>query len=459
MGFYLVVCECPGTHSHNHTRFPFFTKVKWVGPIHHVLSAHTMLHSGAGIWASGSRWGVCHLGQEPCRQVTPGVLPQPITWAQLRPPPCRQESTICQRCDMTHISGLGPRNPDEREVRAIYSCRRLPIALGADRITVHRGPFSIGKLKWWAQISHPPPHFPDTPEPCLINQISLTGPCRPHRAPWDCPLTSLCSYRPAASCVLPRLLLLQSTDTWLVHCPRSSFPNRHKPLGSLLGHRSLWRAFLDRDPNVSPPACTQLVWWISVSLPRRPAPWEMGLSQHRWKHCGHTVGSPQVSYDVLINTSSLPRAFPGGSGSQPGHCLLSLESILCLLSSSGSLGSEEHRLPLLASTMITIARARTHTHSPLMDTVSVKYIDALNVVVAEPWLVHVLGSDSLRPMDCSPPGSCAHGILQAGILEWAAILLQGTFLTQGLYSCSLRHLHWHTSSLPAEPSRKPMAEP
>ena len=48
---------------------------------------------------------------------------------------------------MTHISGLGPRNPDEREVRAIYSCRRLPIALGADRITVHRGPFSIGKLK------------------------------------------------------------------------------------------------------------------------------------------------------------------------------------------------------------------------------------------------------------------------------------------------------------------------
>ena len=25
------------------------------------------------------------------------------------------------------------------------------------------------------------------------------------------------------------------------------------------------------------------------------------------------------------------------------------------------------------------------------------------------------------PMDCSPPGSSAHGILQAGVLEWVAI--------------------------------------
>ena len=27
-----------------------------------------------------------------------------------------------------------------------------------------------------------------------------------------------------------------------------------------------------------------------------------------------------------------------------------------------------------------------------------------------------------NPMDCSPPGSSVHGILQARILEWAAIL-------------------------------------
>ena len=30
-------------------------------------------------------------------------------------------------------------------------------------------------------------------------------------------------------------------------------------------------------------------------------------------------------------------------------------------------------------------------------------------------------SDSLQPMDCSPPSSSVHGILQARILEWVAI--------------------------------------
>ena len=29
-------------------------------------------------------------------------------------------------------------------------------------------------------------------------------------------------------------------------------------------------------------------------------------------------------------------------------------------------------------------------------------------------------SDSLRHVDCSPPGSSVHGILQARILEWVA---------------------------------------
>ena len=28
------------------------------------------------------------------------------------------------------------------------------------------------------------------------------------------------------------------------------------------------------------------------------------------------------------------------------------------------------------------------------------------------------------PMDCSPPGSSAHGIFQARVLEWGAIVLQ-----------------------------------
>ena len=52
---------------------------------------------------------------------------------------------------------------------------------------------------------------------------------------------------------------------------------------------------------------------------------------------------------------------------------------------------------------------------------------------AQQWKCHVLttgGGDGLvpkscptlcDPMDCSPPGSSVHGILQAGILEWVAI--------------------------------------
>ena len=37
-----------------------------------------------------------------------------------------------------------------------------------------------------------------------------------------------------------------------------------------------------------------------------------------------------------------------------------------------------------------------------------------------------------NPMDCSPPGSSVHGILQARILEWGChALLQGIFPTQG----------------------------
>ena len=37
------------------------------------------------------------------------------------------------------------------------------------------------------------------------------------------------------------------------------------------------------------------------------------------------------------------------------------------------------------------------------------------------------------PMECRQPGSSAHGILQARVLEWSAsFLLQGIFPTQGL---------------------------
>ena len=89
------------------------------------------------------------------------------------------------------------------------------------------------------------------------------------------------------------------------------------------------------------------------------------------------------------------------------------------------------------------------------------------------------------PMDCSPPGSSVHGILQARTLEWVAtsfsnawkwkakvkllsrvwllttpwiaayqaevggyFILQGIFPTQGLDPYLLRLLHWQADSLP-----------
>ena len=43
---------------------------------------------------------------------------------------------------------------------------------------------------------------------------------------------------------------------------------------------------------------------------------------------------------------------------------------------------------------------------------------------------------SVDPTDCSPPGSSAHGILQARILEWVAIpFSRGSSPTQGLNLC------------------------
>ena len=47
------------------------------------------------------------------------------------------------------------------------------------------------------------------------------------------------------------------------------------------------------------------------------------------------------------------------------------------------------------------------------------------------------------PMNCNPPGSSVHGILQPRILEWVAIpFLQGIFPTQGLNLSLICLLHW-----------------
>ena len=56
------------------------------------------------------------------------------------------------------------------------------------------------------------------------------------------------------------------------------------------------------------------------------------------------------------------------------------------------------------------------------------------------------------PMDCSLPGSYVHGIFQARILEWVAILSPGHLpnLRTELWSPALQ-----ADTLPFEPPRKP----
>ena len=59
------------------------------------------------------------------------------------------------------------------------------------------------------------------------------------------------------------------------------------------------------------------------------------------------------------------------------------------------------------------------------------------------------------PVDCSPPGPCVHGILQARILEWVAVPSPGCLPDSGIEPLSLMSPEWagrfFTSSTTWEP--------
>ena len=64
------------------------------------------------------------------------------------------------------------------------------------------------------------------------------------------------------------------------------------------------------------------------------------------------------------------------------------------------------------------------------------------------------------PVDCSPPGSSVHGILQVRILEWVTVLLQEIFSTPALNQHLLHLLHWQACSLPlSKPGKKHLFQP
>src|SRR5574337_472162 len=59
------------------------------------------------------------------------------------------------------------------------------------------------------------------------------------------------------------------------------------------------------------------------------------------------------------------------------------------------------------------------------------------------------------PMDCSPPGSSVHGILQEEYWSRLPCPPPGIFWTQGSNPCFLCLLHWQVGSLPLTLSGKP----
>ena len=62
-----------------------------------------------------------------------------------------------------------------------------------------------------------------------------------------------------------------------------------------------------------------------------------------------------------------------------------------------------------------------------------------------------------NPIDCSPPGSSVHGILQTRILEWVAISSsRGPFQPRDSNLHLLCLLHWQAGSLPLGPRGKPV---
>ena len=92
---------------------------------------------------------------------------------------------------------------------------------------------------------------------------------------------------------------------------------------------------------------------------------------------------------------------------------------------------------------------------PLLDKV---YHLGLNQRKRTPCVMHAKSLQSCPtlcdPMNCSPPGSSVHGILQVRTLEWVA-LLQGIFPTQGLNPHLSHLLHWQAGSLLLVPPEGP----
>ena len=115
------------------------------------------------------------------------------------------------------------------------------------------------------------------------------------------------------------------------------------------------------------------------------------------------------------------------------------------------LTSTQGRKPRASSTEVKQETVQQHRRVSLLQIfLSKYYYMCMHTKSFQSW-------PTLRnPMDCSPPGSSVHGLLQARVLEWVAMYFsRGSSRprNQTHVSCLL---HWQVGSLPLAPPGKPV---
>ena len=94
----------------------------------------------------------------------------------------------------------------------------------------------------------------------------------------------------------------------------------------------------------------------------------------------------------------------------------------CRLPSSAVHGISQARILEWVAISFSRGSSGTREWNCLLHCRWILYCWAITPVQSEKWKwSHSIMSDSLRPVDCSPPGSSVHEILQARILDWVAI--------------------------------------
>ena len=93
------------------------------------------------------------------------------------------------------------------------------------------------------------------------------------------------------------------------------------------------------------------------------------------------------------------------------------------MSVSSTMGHIDHEMTLKSSKNKTKKRTlENKEHSPPSSSTKIKSLGAVVAAAAAAAKSLQLCPTLRDPMDCSPPGSSVHGILQARVLEWGTIV-------------------------------------